>query len=39
MLTHYTYIVSPVNAAQLVISPTGGDSELNTGVYILHLVD
>ena len=33
------YFVSPVNAAQLVISPTGGDSELLTGVYVLHLVD
>ena len=33
------YFVSPVNAGQLVISPTGGDAELLTGVYILHLVD
>ena len=33
------YFVSPVNAAQLVVSPTGGDAQLNTGVYVLHLVD
>lgn len=33
------YFVSPVNAAQLVISPTGGDSQLNTGVYVLGLID
>jgi Flp pilus assembly protein TadG len=33
------YFVSPVNAGQLVISPTGGDAELLTGVYVLHLVD
>jgi Flp pilus assembly protein TadG len=33
------YFVSPVNAAQLVVSPTGGDAELPTGVYVLHLVD
>jgi hypothetical protein len=33
------YFVSPVNATKLVVSPTGGDSQLNTGVYILHLVD
>jgi Flp pilus assembly protein TadG len=33
------YFVSPVNAGQLVVSPTGGDAELLTGVYILHLVD
>jgi Flp pilus assembly protein TadG len=33
------YFISPVNAAQLVVSPTGGDAELNTGVYVLHLVD
>ena len=33
------YFVSPVNAAQLVVSPTGGDASLLTGVYVLHLVD
>ena len=33
------YFVSPVNAAQLVVSPTGGDAALLTGVYVLHLVD
>ena len=33
------YFVSPVNATKLVVSPTGGDAELNTGVYVLHLVD
>lgn len=33
------YFVSPVNATQLVVSPTGGDADLNTGVYVLHLVD
>lgn len=33
------YFVSPVNAAQLVVSPTGGDAELLTGVNVLHLVD
>jgi Flp pilus assembly protein TadG len=33
------YFVSPVNASKLVVSPTGGDAELLTGVYVLHLVD
>ena len=33
------YFVSPVNAAQLVVSPTGGDAELLTGVNVLHLID
>jgi Flp pilus assembly protein TadG len=33
------YFVSPVNAIQLVVSPTGGDSQLNTGVYVLGLID
>lgn len=33
------YFVSPVNAIELVISPTGGDSELNTGAYVLRLFD
>lgn len=33
------YFVSPVNAVQLVVSPTGGDSQLNTGVYVLGLID
>lgn len=33
------YFVSPVNATQLVVSPTGGDSQLNTGVYVLGLID
>ncbi len=33
------YFVSPVNAAQLVVSPTGGNASLLTGVYVLHLVD
>lgn len=33
------YFVSPVNATQLVVAPTGGDADLNTGVYVLHLVD
>ncbi len=33
------YFVSPVNATKLVVSPTGGDAQLNTGVYVLGLVD
>ena len=33
------FFVSPVNAAQLVVSPTGGDAELLTGVNVLHLID
>jgi hypothetical protein len=33
------YFVSPVNATQMVISPTGGQSTLNTGVYRVALVD
>jgi hypothetical protein len=33
------YFVSPVNATKLVISPDGGDSQLNTGVYVLGLID
>ena len=33
------YFVSPVNATQLVISPSGGDAQLNTGVYVLGLID
>ena len=33
------YFVSPVNAIKLVVSPTGGDSQLNTGVYVLGLID
>jgi Flp pilus assembly protein TadG len=32
------YFVSPVNAAEFVVGP-GGNSTLNTGVYILKLVD
>jgi hypothetical protein len=33
------YFVSPINATQLVVSPTGGSASLNTGVYVLKLVD
>lgn len=33
------YFVSPVNASQLVVSPSGGDAQLNTGVYVLGLID
>ena len=33
------YFVSPVNATKLEVSPTGGEAELNTGVYVLGLVD
>jgi Flp pilus assembly protein TadG len=33
------YFVSPVNGTQLVVSPTGGDAQLNTGVYVLGLID
>lgn len=33
------YFVSPVNATKLVISPTGGTAQLNTGVFKLSLVD
>jgi Flp pilus assembly protein TadG len=33
------YFVSPVNATKLVVSPTGGDAALNTGVYVLKLTD
>jgi hypothetical protein len=33
------YFVSPVNATQLVVSQNGGDAKLNTGVYVLKLVD
>jgi len=33
------YFVSPVNATQLVVSQNGGDAQLNTGVYVLKLVD
>ena len=33
------YFVSPVNATQLVVSPTGGTAGLNTGVYVLKLTD
>jgi hypothetical protein len=33
------YFVSPVNATQLVVSPSGGDAQLNTGVYVLGLID
>lgn len=33
------YFVSPVNATQLVVSPSGGDAELPTGVYVLGLID
>jgi hypothetical protein len=33
------YFVSPVNATKLVVSPSGGDADLNTGVYVLGLID
>jgi hypothetical protein len=33
------YFVSPVNATKLVIAPTGGTAQLNTGVFKLSLVD
>lgn len=33
------YFVSPVNATQLVVSPTGGTPGLQTGAYTLKLID
>jgi Flp pilus assembly protein TadG len=33
------YFVSPINATKLVVSPTGGDPSLLTGVYRLALVN
>jgi Flp pilus assembly protein TadG len=33
------YFVSPVNAEQLVINPTGGSASLDTGVYIIKLTN
>ena len=33
------YFVSPINATQLVVSPTGGDPSLLTGVYNIRLVN
>jgi Flp pilus assembly protein TadG len=33
------YFISPVNAAEFVVGPNAGKSTLNTGVYILKLVD
>jgi hypothetical protein len=33
------YFVSPVNATKLVVSPTGGDPSLLTGVYNIKLVN
>jgi Putative Flp pilus-assembly TadE/G-like len=33
------YFISPVNAAEFVVGPGGGNSTLNTGAYLLKLVD
>jgi Flp pilus assembly protein TadG len=33
------YFVSPVNATQLIVSPTGGTPGLQTGAYTLKLID
>ncbi len=33
------YFVSPVNAEQLIVTPTGGTASLETGVYTIKLTD
>ena len=33
------YFVSPVNASKLVVTPTGGTAQLNTGTFKINLVD
>ena len=33
------YFVSPINAEQLIVNPTGGTASLETGVYTIKLTD
>ena len=33
------YFVSPINGMELVVSPTGGTSQLETGAYLIKLID
>jgi Flp pilus assembly protein TadG len=33
------YFVSPVNGVEMVVSPTGGTSQIETGAYLVKLID